>query len=174
MKAKARQRAVKKAVARRMRRIISSHLAETSPTDVMEGVEEAPIINHILEQPEALSLPGAQLAILNASKVKKHKGRKAKNSYFSPPPPLQAPILVEPLPAPPASRTPLPPPTLPQTAAPAAAPHLERKIARLEAELISRDRSRQDRNDAFHSLKTSEHQKMLELMDARLHINVGG
>ncbi|MCJ1349999.1 hypothetical protein MMC31_008242, partial [Peltigera leucophlebia] len=29
-----------------------------------------------------------------------------------------------------------------------------------------------NRNDAFHSLKTSEHQKMLELMDARLHINV--
>ena len=171
VKAKARQRADKKTAARRMRRIISPHLAETSPTDVMEGVKEAPIINPALEQPEEFSLPGVKLAILNASEVKKHKGRKAKNSSFSRPPPPHAPIPVEPLPAPPAAPTPLPPPPPLQTPAPAAAPHLERKIARLEAELLSRDRSRQKRNNAFNSLKTSEHQNMLELMDARLHID---
>ena len=135
VKGRARQRADKKAAARRMRSIASSHLAETSTTDAMDCAEET----------------------------------------FSPPPPLHGPITVEPLPTPPAAPAPIPPPPPPppppQTLAPAAAAHLERKIARLEAELHTRDRSRQKKNDAFSSLKASEHQKMLDLMDARLHIN---
>ena len=182
VKGKARQRAHKKAAARRMRRIISSHLAETSPTDVMEGVS-APAPQSEPEQPEELKLPGVKLAILQASKVKKHKGRKAKNSSYSPPPPLLAPPAA---PAPLPSPQPTPPPLLAPPATPAplpspqptppppqypAAPELEWKIAHLEAELLSRDRSRQKRNDAFRSLKISEHEKMLELMDARHQID---
>lgn len=66
VKAKARQRADKKAAARRMRRITSSHLAETSPSDVLEGVKETPIINPISEQPEELSLSGVRLALMPA------------------------------------------------------------------------------------------------------------
>ncbi len=162
VKGKARQRAYKKAAARRMRRIISSRLAETSPTDVMEGVS-APAPQSEPEQPEELKLPGVKLAILQASKVKKHKGRKAKNSSYSPPPPpLAPPATPAPLPSP--QPTP-PPPQYP------AAPELEWKIAHLKAELLSRDRSRQKRNDAFRSLKISEHEKMLELMDARHQID---
>ncbi len=165
IKGKARQRADKKAAARRMRRIISSHLAETSPKDVMEDAP-APAPQSELEHPEGLKLPGVKLAIINAGKVKKHKGRKAKNSSFSPPP-----LHASTPPATPASpSSPPPPPPPPATAAPATAPELERKIARLEAELHSRNRSRQKRNDAFHSLKASEHEKMLDLMDARHHI----
>ena len=94
---KARQRADKKTAARRMRRLISSHLAGTSPEDPMEGLKGAPI-DHSFGQPEDFSLPGVKLAILNASKVKKHKGRKAKNSSFSPPPPLSAPTTAPTLP----------------------------------------------------------------------------
>lgn len=162
VKGKARQRADKKAAARRMRRIISSHLAETSPMDVMEGVSAAAPQSE-LEEPEELKLPGVKLAIFKASKVKKHKGRKAKNSSSSPPPPLLAP------PATPAPLT-FPQPTPPPPQHPAA-PELEWRIAHLEAELLSRDRSRQKRNDAFRSLKISEHEKMLELMDARHQID---
>ena len=131
VKGRARQRADKKAAARRMRRITSSHLAEASAADAMDCAEET----------------------------------------FLPPPPVHGPITVEPLPTPPAAPTPIPPPPPPQTLAPAAAAHLERKIARLEAELHTRDRSRQLRNDAFNSPKTFEHQMMLDLMDAMLHIN---
>ena len=179
IKGKARQRADKKAAARRMRSIISSHLAETSPKDVMD---DAPAPATQLE----LELPGAKLAILQAGKIRKHKGRKAKNSSFSPPRPLYAPTPVQPISPPPATLAslpfPPPPPPPPQTlasavapavtpaVAPDAAPELERKIARLEAELLNRDRSRQKRNDAFRSLKASEHEKLLDLMDARHHI----
>ena len=171
IKDKARQRADKKATVRRMRRIFSSHLAETSPKDVMEDAP-APAPYSELEQPEELKLPGAKLAILHASKVKKQKGRKAKKSSFSPPPtphPLSPPpATVDPLPSQP---SPSPPAETPAPAvALATAQELERKIARLEAELSSRDRSRQKRNDAFRSLKASEHEKMLDLMDARHHI----
>lgn len=171
IKDKARQRADKKAAARRMRRIISSHLAETSPEVVMEDAH-APAPHSELEQPEELKLPEAKLAILNASKVKKQRGRKAKKSSFSPPPTLHAQTPVQPLSPPPAKAAPIPsqpsPPSPAET--PATAQELERKIARLEAELSSRDRSRQKRNDAFRSLKVSEHEKMLDLMDARHHI----
>ena len=175
IKGKARQRADKKAAARRMRSIISSHLAETSPKDVMD---DAPAPATQLE----LELPGAKLAILEAGKIRKHKGRKAKKSSFSPPPPHYAPNPVQSISPPPATLAslpfPPPPPPPPQTLASAvspavgsdAAPELERKIARLEAELLSRDRSRQKRNDAFRSLKASEHEKRLDLMDARHHI----
>ncbi len=177
IKDKARQRADKKATVRRMRRIFSSHLAETSPKDVMEDAP-APAPHSELEQPEELKLPGAKLAILHASKVKKQKGRKAKKSSFSPPPTLHAQTPVQPLSPPPATVDPLPSQPSPsppaETPAPAVASataqELERKIARLEAELSSRDRSRQKRNDAFRSLKASEHEKMLDLMDARHHI----
>ena len=169
VKGKARQRAEKKAVARRMRRFISSHLltqAEVAPADAMDGVKESPIQaaapQSELEQPEEFTLPEVKLALLNASRVKKHKGRKAKNSSFSRPPPFNAPSSVQPLPAP-------PPP--PQTPVVVAAPELERKIARLEAALLRRDRSKQQRSDAFNSLKSSEHKKMLQLMDANEHIN---
>ena len=172
IKDKARHRADKKAAARRMRRIISSHLAETSPEHVMEDAP-APAPQLELEQPVELKLPGFKLAVLNASKVKKQKCRKAKNFSFSPPPLLHALTPLKPLLDPPATPAPLPsppPPPPPRTPAAAPAPELERKIARLEAELLSRDRSRQKRNDAFHSLKASEHKKMLDLMDARHHI----
>lgn len=163
IKNKARQRANKKAMARRMRRIISSHLVERSPTDVMEDIS-APALQSELEQPEELKIPGVKLAIFQASKVRKRKGRKAGNYSFSPPPPLLA--------APPATLAPLtsPQPTPPPPQYPAA-PELEWKIAHLEAELLSRDISRQKRNDAFCSLKISEHEKMLELMNARHKID---
>lgn len=105
VKGKARQRAEKKAVARRMRRFINSHLltqAEVAPADAMEGVKESPIQapapQSELEQPEEFKLPEVKLALLNASRVKKHKGRKAKNSSFSRPPPFNAPSSVQPLP----------------------------------------------------------------------------
>lgn len=169
VKGRARQRADKKAVARRMRRTLSSHLATTSPSDVMEGVKETPIINPVLEQPEEFGLPGVELAILNASRVKKHKGRKAKNSSVSRSPPLPASPTVS-LPSPPPPPPPPSPPPPPQTPTPANVAHLERKIARLEAELLSKDRGRQKRTDAYNSMKNSEHQRMLDLMDARLHI----
>lgn len=172
IKSKARQRTDKKAAARRMRRILSSHLAETSPTCVMEDIP-APAPLPEPEQPEELKLPGLKLKILQASKVRKQKGRKAKNSSFFPPPPLPAPrAALSPLPS---TQPPSPPPrysapVAAPIAAPIAAPELERKIARLEAELLSRDRSRQKRNDAFRSLKASEHEKMFQLMEGRHQI----
>lgn len=163
---RARQRADKKAAARRMRSIMGSHLASTSSTDEMEGVKETYIINPVLEEiPGEFNLPGIQSAILNASRVRKYKGRKAKNSSFSPPKSLHRSMTVGSSPASPVA--PAPPP---QTPAPVDAAYLERKIARLEAELQTKDRGRQKRTNAFNSLKASEHLLMLDLMDARLHI----
>lgn len=176
VKGKARQRTDKKAAARRMRRIISSHLAETSPTCVMEDVP-APAPLPEPEQPEEPKLPGFKLTILQASKVRKQKGRKAKNSSFFPQPSLHAPraaltplLPPQPPPPPPRYSAPVAAAVAAPVTAPIAAPELERKIARLEAELLSRDRSRQKRNDAFRSLKTSEHEKMFQLMEGRHQI----
>ena len=131
IKGKARQRADKKAAARRMRSIISSRLAETSPEDVMKDAP-APAPQSELEQPEELKLPGAKLAILRASKIKKHKGRKAKNSSFSHPPPLHAPTPVQPLSPPPAILTSLPTPPPPPPPPPNSRPPCRRLRARAE------------------------------------------
>lgn len=109
IKGKTRGRADKEAAARRMRRIISFHLAETPPKGVM-GDAPAPAPQSELEQPEGLKLPGVKLAILQASKVKKQKYRKAKHSSFSPTPSLHAPIPVQPLSPSPATLASLPSP----------------------------------------------------------------
>ncbi|MCJ1343174.1 hypothetical protein MMC31_001366, partial [Peltigera leucophlebia] len=84
VKGRARQRADKKAATRRMKRIVSSLLTKTPDADAMDCAEDKPIINPVLEKPEEFGLPGVEMAILNASKVKKRQGRKAKRSYFSP------------------------------------------------------------------------------------------
>lgn len=112
IKGKTRGRADKKTAARRMRRIISFHLAETSLKDVM-GDTPAPAPQSELEQPEGLKLPGAKLAIMQGSKVKKQKCRKAKHSSFSPTPPLHASIPVQPLSRSPATLASLPSPPPP-------------------------------------------------------------
>lgn len=138
VKGKARQRAQKKAAVRKMRRIINSHLLtqdQASQADAMKGVQEtptqAPAPQSELEQAEEFKLPEVKLAILHASKIKKHKGRKAKSSSFSPPPPSSSPIPVQSLSASPAAPAP-PPPSLPppQTPTVFSALQLERKIAR--------------------------------------------
>lgn len=169
VKGKARQRADKKVAIRRMRRIISSHLrqAEASPADFIEGVP-ASASRSRLDQQKQVELLGVTQASLHAGKVKREIDRRAKNSSFSPSIPFNSTNPVQPLPTPP-----LPPPLtpIPQALPTVTASELKRKIARLEAELHTRDRSRQKRNDAFRSLKISEHTKMLELMDANDYIH---
>lgn len=117
IKEKVRQRADQKVAARYMRRIISFHLDETSPKDV---IEDAPAPAPELEQPDEPKLLGAKLAMLHASKVKEAKN----SSFFSLPPrhaqtPLQP---ISPLPATMApSPSPPPPPPPTQTLAPTVA-----------------------------------------------------
>lgn len=104
------------------------------------------------------------------------------STFFPASQPFNVPNQVRPLPTPPTEPAPTPtpppspsppppPPPIPRASASASAPELERKIARLETELQIRDRSRRKRNDAFHSLKLSEHTKMLQLMDAHDQIH---
>lgn len=146
IRGKVRRRADKKAAIRKMKRIISSYFlgqAEASPAD--------------FRQAENSSFPASQP--FNAPNPVQHLP--SPPTEPDPPPPPQ--------PSPPPSPPP-PPPTL-RAPTSATAPELERKVARLETELHIRDRSRQKRNDAFHSLKLSEHTKMLQLMDANDQIN---
>ncbi len=178
VKGQARQRAGKTAATRKMRIIINSHLLtqdQASQADAMQGVKKTPTQppgpQSELEQAEEFKFPEVKLTILHASKIKKHKGRKAKNSCFSPPTPPNAPIPVQSLRAPPAAAAPPLTSPPPQTSTVASASELERKLARLRAELQQQNRSRQKRNDAFQSLKTLGHKKIVQLMDASEYIS---
>ncbi len=136
VKAKARQRADKKAASRRMRRVISSYFLRQAEASTFFLASQS---FNVPNQVQPLPTPPTE------------------------PAPTPAP--------PPSPSPPPPPPPIPRASASATAPELERKIARLETELQIRDRSRRKRNDAFHSLKLSEHTKMLQLMDANDQIH---
>lgn len=134
VKGQARQRAEKTAATRKMRIIINSHLLtqdQASQADAMQGVKKTPTQppapQSELEQAEEFKVPEVKLTILHASKIKKHKGRKAKTLASIP---LRPPMhqflcsLSAPLTSPP-----------PQTSTVASASELERKLARLRAGL---------------------------------------
>lgn len=110
-------------------------------------------------------IPEVKLAILQASKIKGQKGRKAKNSCFSPLRlPMHRPFADSPRPS---CRSGSSPSTTTSTNFPRCLSSRAReKTSSFEAELLQRNRSRQKTNDAFQSLKILEHKKIVQLMDA--------
>ena len=82
-KAKARQRADKKAAAWWMRGVLSSQLDQTSPADVMEDVKETQIINLLWSSQRSSASLGFSWRSLMPAKLRNTKAERQKILPFS-------------------------------------------------------------------------------------------